>query len=181
MAYSWVMSGPRRGTISYHSIAADLRRALADGTYPAGSQLPSERKMAAAYGCGRDTLRRAVDELVHEGLLSKARGQLTLVRSPAAHQVIPLPPSALVIARPASREEFETLACPPGTPMLDVRHDHIRTVYRADLHALVSPPACRCNIASATPSFGPPRQNRSGRFVTERIDALYEIADSSRH
>jgi len=62
--------------------------------YPSGSQLPPERNMAALYGVGRVTVRRALDALMREGLIRRSRGRTggTFVQGPASDE---LPPSVV--------------------------------------------------------------------------------------
>lgn len=47
-----------------------------------GDRVPSERELAAAWGVARMTLRRALDELVAEGLLAREPGRGTFVTRP---------------------------------------------------------------------------------------------------
>ncbi|MER8186024.1 GntR family transcriptional regulator [Kitasatospora sp. NPDC094015] len=53
---------------AYLSIAADLRRAILEGAYPPGRNLPSERGLAARYGVHRQTARAALRHLCDQGL-----------------------------------------------------------------------------------------------------------------
>jgi len=52
-----------------------LREAIQSLEYPSGSQLPAERNLAAFYGVGRVTVRRALDVLMEEGLIQRSRGR----------------------------------------------------------------------------------------------------------
>ncbi len=65
----------------YRKVLEDLRAKIEDGTYPLGSRLPSEVELIESYGVSRITVRRAVTELVNEGLLIKEQGRGTFVRS----------------------------------------------------------------------------------------------------
>ena len=47
-----------------------------------GDRVPPERELAAAWGVARMTLRRALDELVAEGLIARAPGRGTFVARP---------------------------------------------------------------------------------------------------
>jgi GntR family transcriptional regulator len=47
-----------------------------------GDRVPSERELAAAWGVARMTLRRALDELVAEGLIAREPGRGTFVARP---------------------------------------------------------------------------------------------------
>lgn len=65
----------------YRAAREHLLRDLANGHYPPGSALPAERVLSAQYGISIGTLRKAVDELVAEGLLLRRQGRGTFVAS----------------------------------------------------------------------------------------------------
>ena len=73
--------GPGRaaagGATAYRQLAADLRQAVADGRYPPGQRLPTEAELVASTGRGRQTVRRAFQELVSEGVIYRVRGRGT--------------------------------------------------------------------------------------------------------
>ncbi|MDH2327340.1 phosphonate metabolism transcriptional regulator PhnF [Cereibacter sp. SYSU M97828] len=56
------------------AIAEDLRSAIAAGRYREGMQLPTEAELSARFGVNRHTVRRALAELGHEGLVISRRG-----------------------------------------------------------------------------------------------------------
>ena len=56
-----------------------LRERIASGDLPAGRRLPSEPTLAAEQGVSRVTLRRALDRLAEEGLVSRRVGAGTFV------------------------------------------------------------------------------------------------------
>ena len=66
----------------YHQIKVNIRSLIEDGHLKPGDALPPERVLAAAYGANRLTLRQAVGELVHEGVLRRQRGVGTFVAEP---------------------------------------------------------------------------------------------------
>jgi GntR family transcriptional regulator len=66
----------------YHQIKVNIRSLIEDGHLRPGQALPPERLLAAAYGANRLTLRQAVGELVHEGVLRRQRGVGTFVAEP---------------------------------------------------------------------------------------------------
>ena len=72
--------GPR-----YRIVKRALQKMMETGQYAAGSVLPSETTLAASLGVSVGTLRRAVDELVHEHILVRRQGKGTYVamHSPA--------------------------------------------------------------------------------------------------
>ncbi len=66
----------------HHQVYLDLRASLDDGTWRPGTRLPTERDLAAAYGCSLITVRRALSELVHEGRIERTQGRGTTVLLP---------------------------------------------------------------------------------------------------
>ncbi len=66
----------------HHQVYLDLRSALAAGEWTRGDRLPTERDLAARYGCSLITVRRALDELAREGRLERTRGRGTFVTDP---------------------------------------------------------------------------------------------------
>ncbi|SDG66510.1 regulatory protein, gntR family [Sinosporangium album] len=57
----------------YEIIAADIRRKITTGRYPAGALLPGELDLARLHRCNRSTIRKALAMLQDEGLLDCAR------------------------------------------------------------------------------------------------------------
>lgn len=55
----------------YQRIAADLRRAIADGRYPVGAQLPTEHELCRTLGVSRFTVREAIRVLAAAGLVRR--------------------------------------------------------------------------------------------------------------
>ena len=67
---------PGQGS-AYRQVAADLREAIAAGRYAGGQRLPTEAELVASTGLGRQTVRRAFQELVTEGVIYRVRGRGT--------------------------------------------------------------------------------------------------------
>lgn len=65
-------------------IARDLRERIIDGTYPPGSQIPHITELMSDYSAARETVRGAVSQLAHSGLISTVRGHGTFVRDNTA-------------------------------------------------------------------------------------------------
>lgn len=61
-------------------IAGDVRRDILAGTLGPGAKLPSEQAFRDRYGAARGTVRRALDVLVNEGLVSSQSGKGYFVR-----------------------------------------------------------------------------------------------------
>jgi GntR family transcriptional regulator len=62
---------------AYRQLAADLRQAVASGRYPPGQRLPTEAELVTSTRLSRQTVRRAFQELVSEGVVYRVRGRGT--------------------------------------------------------------------------------------------------------
>jgi GntR family transcriptional regulator len=72
-----------RGPIPlHHQVFRDLRAALDANEWQAGERMPTERELAARYGCSLITVRHALGELVREGRIERTRGRGTFVMQP---------------------------------------------------------------------------------------------------
>lgn len=63
----------------YVKIAADLRRAIAQGRYPVGAQLPTEHALCRQLGVSRFTVREAIRVLTGAGLVRRKARAGTVV------------------------------------------------------------------------------------------------------
>ncbi|MFF5210735.1 GntR family transcriptional regulator [Streptosporangium sp. NPDC000396] len=70
----------------YRQLADELRAAIANGTYPPGSRLPSESELAERHGASRGTVRQAFTVLAADGLISSRKGTRRLVLQPTLVQ-----------------------------------------------------------------------------------------------
>lgn len=55
----------------YQRIAANLRRAISEGRYPVGAQLPTEHELCRSLGVSRFTVREAIRQLASAGLVHR--------------------------------------------------------------------------------------------------------------
>lgn len=65
---------------AYLQLANILRRQIADGRFRAGDQLPSEAQLVQCYGISPMTVRRSINLLADQGVVSTAQGRGTFVR-----------------------------------------------------------------------------------------------------
>lgn len=70
----------------YGRIRDDLRRAIHAGRYSPESRLPSEAALMSEYRVSRITVRQALSDLEHEGLLFKVAGKGSFVSRPRPFQ-----------------------------------------------------------------------------------------------
>lgn len=75
----------------YQQIARILRAAMADGTYPVGSLLPTEAELCARHDVSRHTVRDALRLLAEDGLVMRKRRAGTMVTAPARPPVFVQP------------------------------------------------------------------------------------------
>ncbi|MFD9357070.1 GntR family transcriptional regulator [Streptomyces sp. NPDC060031] len=123
-------------TVRYVEIAEALRTAILSGEYPVGARLPSESDLAARWSASRGTVRQAVATLAAEGLIGSRQGARRIVlRQERRHSFGELNSFAQWAEgvghevrstflsrtrRPATAEEAQRLALPPGTEVLAV-------------------------------------------------------------
>src|SRR6266581_3465170 len=63
--------------VAYRTLAAQIRDAIRNGDYADGRQLPTEEQLAASYSVSRQTVRRAMQDLVSEGIIYRVAGRGT--------------------------------------------------------------------------------------------------------
>ena len=61
---------------------SQIRRLMEDGKLPSDGRLPTERELSEQFGCGRRTVRHALEALEAEGLLWRRRGKGTFAGQP---------------------------------------------------------------------------------------------------
>lgn len=67
------------GIALWRQIAGDVEAAIAAGTLAPGARLPTEAAFAHRYGVNRHTVRRALDELAHNGQVRVEQGRGSFV------------------------------------------------------------------------------------------------------
>ena len=69
------------GQPKYLQIAADLRESIIEGRYAPDSRLPGENDLMAAYHVARETARKALAQLINEGMATPKKGAGVYVRA----------------------------------------------------------------------------------------------------
>ena len=70
----------KNGTaLRYMQVYLDLKDQIAGGDFQRGTQIPTEKELMSHYGISITTLRRAINILCQEGLLTKKQGSGTYV------------------------------------------------------------------------------------------------------
>jgi GntR family transcriptional regulator len=70
----------------YAQVEAVLATNISEGTFPAGSRIPSEESLIERFGVSRTTIRKTIQNLVDHGLLEIRRGTGTFVSQPRITQ-----------------------------------------------------------------------------------------------
>ena len=131
------MPGPTVSREPLHSIIASrAERRIRSGEWAAGTRLPPERELCELLDVSRTTLRQALAELEHRGLISRHQGRGTFVTRPrldaavtghftisAALQARGVSLETRVISAavmPVPRSTADDLAMRPGDPVVHV-------------------------------------------------------------
>ena len=79
----------RENALDLHEqVAAELRRAIADGEAKPGDRLPPAKDLAAVLGVNTNTVLRALRQLRDEGLLEFRRGRGITVTGTPEHSAV---------------------------------------------------------------------------------------------
>jgi len=128
-----LIGGDRRIPL-YHRIHDQLRDDIESGVLQPGDRIPTEAELAARFGVSRTTVKQAIQQLVHAGLVYRIQGKGTFVgqrRIPrrlvgliSFHEEMRqrgfTPATELLDAAvvPASRHVARALGLEPGVPVL---------------------------------------------------------------
>lgn len=87
----------------YQRLYDDIRRNIEQGAFSAGQLLPSERELGETYGVDRTTVRRALQMLSDDHLVSKLPGKGTIVAMPNGSAVQESPVSSMGVRLPGNQ------------------------------------------------------------------------------
>ena len=109
----------------YHQLAEQLTSAVTDGSLQPGDPFENEIALADRLGLSRPTVRRAIQELVAQGLLLRRRGLGTTVANRQIHRRAELTSLYDDLQRDGE--------APPSTTVLslEVVHDEVSDMLRA--------------------------------------------------
>lgn len=121
----------------YAQVESILTTAIAEGTFPPGSQLPKEDELVKQFGVSRTTVRQTIQNLIRRGLIEIRRGKGTFVLQPKITQELTQlsgfvedmqslgrQASARVLDKqtvPASDSVARQLAIATGTPVIRIQ------------------------------------------------------------
>ena len=119
----------------YHRVYREIAEGIESGVLAPGDRLPSERSLCEQLGVSRATVRRAVEELINDGLV-ETRGRGSFVRGDAVVEppntlmglsevarTRGLDPSSKVMradVRPATIDEADAFSIAPGADLFDL-------------------------------------------------------------
>lgn len=113
------MINPGSGEAVYRQVARLLEERIDREAEP-GYLLPPAEQLAREFGLGTDTIRDAINLLVHMGRVSLRRGYGPVVRTPRKREVIKVSPGTVVSARMPTFDEIDEWQMEPGFPMIIV-------------------------------------------------------------
>lgn len=87
-------SSARRNTAA---LEQHVRKRIADGTWPIGYRLPTERELVQQFGLARNTLRKVMNALANEGVITRHVGRGTFVADRPSNAA--LTPAQLLLQR----------------------------------------------------------------------------------
>ncbi|UOE57395.1 GntR family transcriptional regulator [Bacillus sp. CMF12] len=70
----------------YHQLKEILRESVDNGNWNTGDKVPSENQLMDEYGVSRNTVKKAIEELVQDGVLYRIQGKGTFVSKPKFQQ-----------------------------------------------------------------------------------------------
>ena len=103
----------------HHQIYMVLRRRLVEGYYPAEKPLPGEHRLAEEFAVSRVTIRRTLDRLESEDLITRRRGSGTFPGAAAGDARLAVPLGTLrnhLESSGVERQRLELVDCERVTP-----------------------------------------------------------------
>ncbi len=121
----------------YAQVEEALRERIERNEWKAGDQLPGEPELCVLFDVSRTVIRQALSELLHDGLILRAKGKGTFVAEPKIVENLAqkltgfyqdmadrgCPPVSRVLKQfvvPASQKVAAFLQVEPGTPVIEI-------------------------------------------------------------
>ena len=121
----------------YVQVKEALRDRIEHGEWKAGDQLPGEPELCVLFDVSRTVIRQALSELLHDGLILRAKGKGTFVAEPKIVENLAqkltgfyqdmaergYPPVSQVLHQvvvPANQKVAAFLQIAPGTPVVEI-------------------------------------------------------------
>lgn len=116
----------------YSQVKEQFLRRLEDRTWPPGMMIPSEMELAREFGVSQGTVRKALNEMTTENLLTRRQGRGTFVSEPEDSRILfqffrlkpdsgsPTFPISRLLSRKAGKatsDEAAALTVKPGDPV----------------------------------------------------------------
>jgi GntR family transcriptional regulator len=99
------------GTPLYQQVAAEIRRAIAEGEARPGERMPLAKDLATVLGVNTNTVLRALRELRNEGMLEFRRGRgITVAGTPQRGVVMARVKDLVAFARQQGYQPAEVIA-----------------------------------------------------------------------
>jgi GntR family transcriptional regulator len=103
------------GTPLYQQVAAEIRRAIAEGEARPGERMPLAKDLATVLGVNTNTVLRALRELREEGMLEFRRGRgITVAGTPERGVVMARVKDLVAFARKQGYQPHEVMAMIEG-------------------------------------------------------------------
>jgi GntR family transcriptional regulator len=151
---------------AYQTLASDLRAAIRENRYADGQRLPTEAELSARHRVSRQTVRRAYQDLVAEGIVRRIPGKGTF---PAAHgqylRSFGSIEDLLALSLDTDLEvikPLELVSRPEAATILGLQFDEVIEVSLRRLHDGL--PFCQTTV-SLPPGLG--RRLQQARVLTE--------------
>ena len=120
----------------YQQLMTRLKNDILAGVYPSGARIPSEQLLCDTYGVSRVTVRKAMLDLVQEGLLVRRQGKGTFVADERIqrdlHQITSFSAACRqnghaagtklisITMEEATQEDVERLSAAPGSRVVEI-------------------------------------------------------------
>ncbi len=168
----------------YHTIYHELKQRIVSTIYSPGASLPSERRLSEEFDVSLITIRRAMDELVLDGLIERRQGIGSFVRDRARNVVVGMSSftsdvvaGRLRLVRTLLQDGMVAASAEVATKLSVQTGSIVRRLVRLDseggsplsIDEIFIPPALATAITSeiaASPSFLFLWQERSGVVLT---------------